>query len=226
MARGKLSALFSSISGSIGSTTIQNSQCGLIIRSKPKRPGTQTSLRQENKNYMSQLKNSWANIGYTAMQQWNEFSIFLNAHQRRNPNRILNGRSLFFSMNYYRLAYGHAILTVPFFNNIPPDECSFTLNITAGNITIVSSRSLVPANEFLIVFCTNAISPGRTHFENKLKLMKCATGAGFNHSFEPEFLSTFGNASSSSSYYYAKVTLADINTGVMRAFSYIGLTSV
>lgn len=218
MARCKLSAIFSDIAGSIGSLTIQRNRSGIILRGKPSKPGTPTNDRQQNKSYMNLLASTWNEKTPQVQMLWNDYSKFIEARQRNNQSLFLSGRALYISLNYYRLAYGQALLNNPVWTDAIPAEISFTLSRSLTGLTLTASRDTSFTDEILILFCTDEISPTKYNFTNKLRLMIYTQLTPKIWDFESQFLTKFGHNSALNKTYGWKAAIANLETGLIRSF--------
>lgn len=171
MARAKLGALLTELSGSIGNTTFQNSNAGTTVRSKPSVAGNFSTTRQTCRNYNFQIQQAWKALSTIDQTQWQTFATFVNVKQKNSSYLNISGQALFYQINFYRLLYGIAILTIPVFSNSRPAAITCTLFRGPAQLTVIYSRPIVLANEFIILSITNIISNSVNNFKNKLKII-------------------------------------------------------
>ena len=179
MARAHLSSLLTDLSGSIGSTTFQNSNAGTIIRNKPSSVGNFSPHKQINRNYNFQIHQSWKSLSDIERTQWQAFSNFINIKQKHSAYLNISGQSLFYKINFYRLTFSLGILTIPVFTNIHPLPVVVTLSVSPTNMFATCYGLLTPTTEFIALQVTGIISKSVNNFKNRLKfiLFRCPKNA-------------------------------------------------
>lgn len=192
MARAKLGSLITDLSGSIGSTTFQNSNAGTIIRNKPSFAGNFSTSRCTCRNYNYQIHKAWQTMSATDRTQWQTFANFINTKQKHSSYLNISGQALFYQINFYRLSYSLSLLLIPVFSSLRPLDLTCTLFLSAGNLTIIFSRNTNPTNEFVIFSITPVIKTSINNFKNKLKLVIFSPPTGSAQPIYTQYISLYG----------------------------------
>jgi hypothetical protein len=171
MARAKLGSLITDLSGSIGSTTFQNSNAGTIIRNKPNFAGNFSSRRNAVRHINLSIHKAWSGFSVTDRTLWQTFANFINTKQKHSAYLNISGQALFYQLNFFRLTYSQSLLLIPVFSAERPPDIICDIRINMGFFGVHYSRSPVPADEFIILKVTPIIKTSLNNFQNKLKII-------------------------------------------------------
>jgi len=143
MARITLSGLLTDIRGSVGGSTFQNSQAGLILRNKPHQLARNTLKQNSRAVILDRVQQAWNTIGFQNRNAWQVFAKSIRQRQVKNAGKFQSGQSLFMRCNYFRLIYGDSIQDSPSFNT-----CFFEfvspLDIEVGAAIVVPFNDDIP----------------------------------------------------------------------------------
>jgi hypothetical protein len=111
MARITYGGLITDMSGSVGGSTLQRSQYGPIIRTKPRpiRPNSQNQLNV--RAIMARIQYAWRNLSDTDRSLWNTFNSYSLQTIRRSNTVSLTGYALFVKYNFLRILNGGSLMT-------------------------------------------------------------------------------------------------------------------
>lgn len=218
MARIKTSAFFSDIAGSIGGTTFQGNQAGLIMKSKQIRPHKASISQNSVNNNMYRCQYEWQQLTTCQRQTWNSFANFIKKNQKHSNDRNLNGHQLFIQCNFYRLQYGHTILTSPqFVRNILNSFEGF-LQKVGTDLKFTTDRILNATNEFIILQTTSKISNSLNNPGSRYRNIIFAVSDTDNWIINTEFENVFGFIPTSANRLFYRYTVADLRTGIIQQF--------
>lgn len=193
MARAKLGSLITDLSGSIGSTTFQNSNAGTVIRNKPCFAGNFSTRRNAVRHINILIHKAWSGFSVSDRTLWQTFANFINTKQKHSSYLNISGQALFYQLNFFRLAYGHALLLIPVFSSTRPADVVCSLHISPVLLKVEVDRYLVPADEFLILKVTPVINTSTNNFTNKLKLLIFASTTVLIIDINSVYLSIYGS---------------------------------
>jgi hypothetical protein len=111
MAVVKLSALLSSIKGSVGAATFQKSGNNIVLRQKPIIRNYPSQSQQDIRGYMSYLDSYWKKAPDSMRQLYNNAVNNTNWTSNYRKRRIYSGVALFKAYNLLRLMQGLSVLT-------------------------------------------------------------------------------------------------------------------
>lgn len=218
MALAKLGSIFSSISGSIGGLIAANSNSGTTLRTKSSKINKLLSSTQAPRINISVLANSWQVLTAAQKATWQSFATFANISQRRTKGMNISGMQLFYQINHYRLMYNDTILANPTFDATLPSEFTISLPTAGGGIAFDPGRSMVSANEMLLLWATAPLRSGVNNFENKLRLIVVATPNADHVHFYNEYQAVFGLQPVATQIIGCKATFMNYSTGLMLPF--------
>jgi len=218
MARLIPSALISGISGSIAGTTFQKNISGLICRAKPKCRASGSQSQNNIKRINSVIRSSWSNFSPALLERWQNFTLFLNPPQKNNKSLLISSFNLFYQINFFRLYYNFSILTEPFFTDFAPEPVICDIKKDESGILLKCSRSLIAADEFIILHITETLTNSRNNFNNKLRLIPFETIDGDEQPFESAFIDVFGQGTSLEKYYGFRYSVMSKVSGLHNPF--------
>lgn len=192
MARIKPSALVSDIRGKIGGSVFQRASSGLVVRAKSTPVNKRTATQNISRNIAFLTANAWLQLSAADRDQWVNYVQYNPVNQRNSRELFVSGQQAFLKFNNYRLQYSLPILTVPQFSKCDLTPVDLTLSRVGMMLRISSSRPLVAANEFIILFITVRMSPAINNPGNRYKLIKFVTTNGVNFNVASEYVDVYG----------------------------------
>ena len=147
MARVKFGSLVSSISGSVGGSTFQNSIYGPILRSKPIPLLSRSELQSGCRSLMQKLQSSWLSLTPASRSKWAFFVAFSSQHITRDEHYLISGYNLYLKYQFIRSLYSLPLLTSWTYNPLLVYPKTFQLNKIPGNAYIYFD-STVDANKY------------------------------------------------------------------------------
>lgn len=125
MARIKLGAIISDLSGSIAGTTFQKNAFGITARAKPKNSYAGTLNQSAVQRAMAQSQFFWHNMSDEQRLAFDRFSSFRPQYAKHNKNSLLGGYQLFMKYSLLALLAGDLPqFTIKFVSpSISPTSC-------------------------------------------------------------------------------------------------------
>lgn len=218
MARIKLSAFISDISGKIGGSQFQKTQSGLILKNSPRTPFKNSLSQSNTNNYMYRCQYEWQQLTDCKRKTWNSFANFVKKSQRHANNIHINGHQLFIQCNFYRFQYGLSLLELPQFVKGVLTTITGTIAVGIGTLRFTTDRILNPTNEFIILQATTKVPVTINNPGSRYRTIVFTTTATDNHFITSEYQDVFGFLPISNDTLFCKYTVADKRTGLIQPF--------
>ena len=218
MALITLSALLSDVKGKIGGGVFQNSQGGLMLRTKVSPINRRTSTQVTSRLKMFNLQNDWIRLTTAQRADWELFAQTYPRPQLKNPLCNINGHQYFLKYNDYRVRYGLAVLndvswTVPSFSSVIGN-----LMNDGSDLFLFTSRKLDFVNEFVVLFLSWQVSKGMNNPSNRRKMIIGSTLTGNLLTITDSYLNVFGELPAVGSEVFLKLAVFSRNTAYWTAF--------
>ncbi len=127
MARIKLGAFITEISGSLGGQSIQKNRSGISLKTKVNNVDQATHAQLEQRSIMLAVQNAWRSLSDEQRKAWH-FSIdFFKAISFKDSSVQLSGRELFIRWNILLLTAGFSIVQNPDFESSYEIDSDFSL---------------------------------------------------------------------------------------------------
>lgn len=214
MAKLKLSGLITYIRGSIGGTTFQNTSSGLIMRNKPIRTPESNIYAHNLKLIIAKLGYNWQLLTDQERNIWNNWAKFVKQTIKNSNYKLMNGRQCFIRTNMYLTLYNQTTISNPPFIRSAFTEFDIVLNSSGTGMYLFANRTLVPAEEFVILYLTRAIKNSITKPGSRLRLIIFESGTGYNINITTGYTNPLGTVAQPTQYVFAKFSI----------FSLIGYT--
>jgi len=214
MAIIKLSSIISDIRGSIGGTTFQNTSGGLIMRNKPIRSPESNIYAHNLKLIIAKLGYDWQLLTDDGRDIWNKWSKFIKQTIKNSNYKLMNGRQCFIRTNMYLTLYNRATITIPPFIRSSFTPLDIVLNSSTTNLYLFSNRTLVPLEEFLILYLTRPVKNTITKPGSRLRLIIFDSNTGYNIELGTGYTNPLGTFPVPEQYVFSKFSI----------FSLIGYT--
>jgi hypothetical protein len=171
MARVKLSAILSEISGSVGAATFQKNQCGTILRNKPVPRTFFTQESYYSKLFVQLAQQAWAALSSSEQESWNSFLNYNPSFQRKNSNILLSGFNLFLRYNLLRQRIGQSILSSFTYSPLLAVDLTPTIGY-AGGVLYLNFTTAFRNDVSVILFKISPVlkNPGPS-YRTKLKVL-------------------------------------------------------
>lgn len=181
MARVQYGGGITAIKGSIGGWTFQENNAGQIIRLRPTGKKQRTTKQSISNNQLAFAVGEWHSLSLARKIAWNDFAVLYTKEDKWGETKTLTGFNWFFSINAYRLMYGHNILADPPTYDVPALGCVYAPDFTTTKINIVYVSGTPDANHGMVVYMSQPLS---TNKAINRPLMR------FIHAFESQPTST------------------------------------
>lgn len=175
MARVLFSGVISSIQGKIGGLIFQKSKAGTILRSNVKPINKRSKLQQKTRSITFNILQEWIRLSDVQRKIWNSFTQYNPILQKNLTGLHISGQQTFIKFNSYRLEYDLSLLVTPKFNKCALLPITLTLNSTGAVLSITADRSMVSADEFIVLFLTIRFSPAVNNPGSRFKIIKFTT---------------------------------------------------
>lgn len=160
------SALLGQLSGSQGSTVASHNQWGSYLRGRVIPVNPNTTVQAAQRNGMALLAELWRTLTTPQKQGWQSLGLLITKTDSLGNSYTLNGFAAFMSLNRNRSQFGLvALLAAP---AITAGSWLTSVGaITADSVGLTFSvpwlPTPVPANKYLLIEATRALSPGETY---------------------------------------------------------------
>ena len=192
MARIKPSALISDIRGKLGGSIFQKASSGLVVRAKCTPINKRSANQVISRNIASLTATAWLQLSASDREQWTNYVQYNPINQRNSKELFVSGQQAFLKFNNYRLQYSLPILTVPEFNKCELTPIEMTLSRIGMQLRASSSRAMVSADEFIILFVTVRMSAAINNPGNRYKLIKFVTTDAMNFNITSDYVDVYG----------------------------------
>lgn len=218
MARIKTSAFISDIRGKIAGSTFQSSKGGLVLKNISFKTQKKSNSKSTVNTIVQTVHNSWKSLSTSQKSIWKAFANFSLIPQKHDKARFLSANETFFKLNFYRLLYGHSLLITPEFSKCQFFNITATITLVGPVLTFTTSRSMVPADEFLILKITPPLLPTINSATSRMRNIIFATTATDSYNIASEYFSIFNRNPVSGNAILFSYTNANLLTGLLNSF--------
>lgn len=214
MARIKPSALISDIRGSVQGSTFQQSQGGLVLKSKSIKVGRDTIAQSRVKSIQAYVRTQWEQFSDSERDVWRSFANFSRVLQKNSSELTVNAQSLFSKVNVIRLLYGYSLLTTPAFSFCVSLAVSFSIDLSGGNLILTTSRLVNSAVEFVVCFATNRRTAATNNPGSAFRLLVFASSTSTTFDITAAYAGVFGAAPESNDLIFVRCYVANLESGL------------
>lgn len=193
MAKGKYGALISKISGSIGGTTFQNSNSGLIIKNKQIKNPTNTIACANTSAHFQYLSSLWFSLTEQQQLTWAAWIKFKSKNQYANNYKLLQPREAFIKFNIYNRIFGKTIILDPPFYYSKYNEIDIDIASTGFNVQIQTDRSINNNAEILLLWLTRPVNVTINNPGSRQRLIVCTNYNLINTDITTEYENVLGS---------------------------------
>lgn len=214
MARIKPSALISNIQGSIGGTTFQQSQGGLIAKAKQSKVKRNAIRQSVVKSITALVQSNWFQLTEAQRNVWKSFATWAKINQLNSNELIINGMQIYIRVNVIRALYGLSLITSPGFSLCANVPALWSVGLSGGNLILTSSRVIDDSAEFVIcyasIWCRETINaPG-----SRLRLLIFSTSSGSTFDISAAYTAVFGRLPVVGETIFIRAALVNKETGL------------
>lgn len=199
MAKVKLSALVSDISGRVAGTVFQRSGFGLTMRSQPGVRTPYNPLNPESRNGAMLVNQYWQSLTIPQRAAWDAYAQFRPRPTRKDSTTFMKGQQVFFMethMRYMMYNYGSIFSTTlnpnPVFVPAP--------NILTVNAIVISGITMVlqhpqpvsTPSEAVILFLSAPMTASQASAHYKTKMIRFFTSSGTDQNCGAYYESVYG----------------------------------
>ena len=191
MARIKLSALISEISGKVGGTVFQKNKNGWSMKNKSVGTKKLSPRSQNIKSINLRISTAWANLSQANRNLYAQFVSFIRISQVKNTSNYISAYEYFRKNNFYRLFYSISILETPVFSVLTFQSLTADLSLSMGSLYIDLDRYLDSGIEFLIISLTKPLNSGAYNNKSLYKMLPIVTTSSIQLDITAEYLAIF-----------------------------------
>jgi len=218
MALLKLGAVVSDIRGSVGGSTFARTSAGLVLKNKCSPVNKNTNRQSLVKNFISTLQQNWLALSQDQRDCWKLWTSFNPVLQNNISGNFINAQQTFIRLNLYRQLYGFAIIEDPVFNKAAILPVTASVGLAAGLLVLTTSRVMVPAEEFIVLFLTTSLSLTINNPGSLFRSMIFTTTASSTFDVTTAYTNVFGTGPTGGSKIFMKFTTLDAVSGILFPF--------
>lgn len=210
------SALISDISGKIGGSVFQRTQGGLIMRSEKGKIRNNTNLQSDNKIGIKNILNTWFTLTQSQRAQWNQYAVFRNIKQKRNPSKEINGHQIFirennlrYNMRNYGAIFTNPIHSTPLFANPTTPIKITSVDENVGELNIHHDISVDATKQGILLWISRPIRQSQTSKYIKRTMIKTVTINGQAQIVTSYYTSVYGRIPQTGEYVSIEIGLYD-----------------
>src|SRR3972149_3992503 len=200
MALIRTSALIADITGRIAGSCFQRSQGGLIMRAQRAQRNSNTNAQQFQKVGINEIMLTWTSLTQAQRDQWNQYAIYRNIKQKKNPTRSISGHQIFIrenSLRYSMKDFG-AIFINPIHSTPLLAQPLLPLSVTevfndGGAMFITYDRVTDGATEAPLFWISAPITESRQSRYVKRAMIKTDSITADSQEVTDSYLNTYGN---------------------------------
>ncbi len=214
MARIKTSALITDIRGSIGGSTFQRTNAGLVLKNISKKVDKLSDSSLVVRNILNNNQIEWRKLSGAQRDIWKSYANYTKTKQKNSNEFFINAQQLFLKVNNLRVLYSLPVLLVPEFSKCVILPVDIVASLNAGNLTLTTNRLINSGIEFLTLFATIPVTSTLNNAGSRFKsiLFNTTTGSVFN--IGSEYLNTIGAVLQNGDQIFIKYTVIDKLTGL------------
>lgn len=174
------SELFSSIRGSIGSTTFSQSRAGLIAKRKVLGHKNYTTKQANILKVQCWVASQWQNLSAVNQNLWNDYADLYPQIDRFGVTKNLSGFNWFVHVNNLKVVYDNVILESPpsrVAAEIPP---AFTVNNYFDSLSITLDAPINYVDNLLYIFATLPNQLTKSSNRGKFRLIDTIENPNFS----------------------------------------------
>lgn len=167
MAKIKLGAFVTEISGKVGGTIFSRNRGGAYVKNRVVGSNPRTTAQSRVRSFFSSISQAWRNLTQSQRDAWEGLAEQQQTVDSLGDVRRLSGSSLHQQRNLNRLNIGESILTSPVASEDTPDS-EFTLEPVTPNQILLTMRANLAGNT-VQVFATAPVSPGISNLGSRFR---------------------------------------------------------
>lgn len=218
MALIKLSGLIGDIQGKVGGSVFQKGQSGHILKNSPRPINRNSELQNKIRTITYNLQNRWRNLTEAQRTEWSLWSKWFKHEQNNISGRFINGQQAYIRTNFYRVFYDETILDDPVYQAYKHDPLTIYLQRFGGAFNVVTDDVNLDMYSYLIISLTYNINPSINNPGNRFRMIYHILTHAVDQDIGPEYYKIFGIFPLTDSYVFAKWSIGDINTGIIKPF--------
>jgi len=219
MARVKPSGMISEIIGKIKGTIFQRSAAGLIARTNSTPVNKRSERLSVSRSIMFIAQQEWLKLTDAERDTWKAFTALVKFSQKNNVDLFINAQQLFIKIHIWRIFYDKGILINPaFFKGkiIPVSVSAFSNGV---QLFLTTSRVLLPAQEFLVLFASVVVPNTINNPGNRLKLIKLITSNTDSFDITGLYINIFGKVPLPGEKIFLKSSMINLFSGLPSIFT-------
>lgn len=181
MARVRLSPLFSSISGKVGSSIFQATSKGQVLKQRQSYAKNPTQLQVYSLIRTAQVVNAWKNMSSANRALWREYVSIKDTTAKSGDKRILSDYQLFLKYNLIRLAAGLSILESITLSRVVTPLTEILLEIIDGSVEIFVDPDLNLSNMYFLLKMSEPLKDPNTLHSRSLKVIDWSVVSAGNY---------------------------------------------
>jgi len=218
------SGLISEIRGKVGGSIFQRSKAGIILRKNTIPVNKRSNLQNTARSISANVLQAWFGLSNAQRIIWDRFKQYLPVQQKNFNTLFLTAQQTFIKFNSYRLHYSLPILETPKFNKCAVSPITLSITSNGVAITLVTSRTMVPANEFIVLFMTIVFPSSVNNPGSRYKLIKFETTATDTYNITALYTAIFGQVPAAGTVVFVKYTNVSKLSGYPFPFSFEKIT--
>lgn len=218
MALVKLSGLVSDVQGKVGGSIFQKGQSGHILKNSPNPINRNSELQGKIRVITYNLQNRWRNLTVAQRVEWDLWAKWLKVEQKNISGRFINGQQAYLRTNFYRVFYNETILDNPVFLNYDHDPLTIYLQRFVGFFFVVTDDINLDTTSYLIISVSLKVSPSINNPGNRLKMIYHVLTHSVSQDIQQEYHNIFGMLPGTNDYVFARWSIGDKTTGIVKPF--------
>lgn len=194
MARVTLGGGISSLNGSIGGTTYQNSASGTIAKNKGIKTKSTSSQAQYSKQVTSVVSQAWSDLSAATRDAWDAYAIFKPVPQKHNSGRFLTGQQIFNLYNSAMYMYNGGIISSPIFITTPSLDTTITIHSDGSSLYLRSSTGYDESSYIGIYKLSAQVRGSQSRSVGGVKYMPVIFSGGGESDITNQYVALYGFA--------------------------------
>ena len=191
----KFGALVSAMTGTVGGQTIQRSQHGTILRTKPIPRKSRSSAQSYNRTNFAVVSQAWRDLTQANRDSWDAVAVNWSAFDSFGDPITLSGYEVFVRASFGLVSFGGAI--VPTGSNPltlwSPGSISLTISVAAASIVVGWSGGSVASDNIVAVAFSRPLPPSRKFRAGSMRGFAAITSATTAPvEFQSSYISAYG----------------------------------
>ena len=177
MAKIKLGAIVTQISGKLGGHVFARNRGGAYMRTNATPNNPQTAFQSAVRAIMAAISSAWSSLTNAQRNSWNDAVENFSRTDQFGDIRNLSGKALFQSLNQNLQNVGLAILnSAPEATSVPNSEFTLAAGSEATGVLDLTFGGDTSGSKCLI-FATPALTQGTSFVKNRLRVIEFIDGA-------------------------------------------------